>query len=144
MLGDDPRDRGEQSPLAPDHPGERPAVVARVHATVGEHVVGRDPLPDRGDVVAQLADLGHHVRRGDGDVEVERPAAGDLLDQANLLILGIKTDESDDLIQQKEDLRFMISKRILEIYASRNIVVNGNQSLLFSVFHNLIDNVILG
>jgi membrane-bound lytic murein transglycosylase D len=32
------------------------------------------------------------------------------------------------LIQQKEDLRFMVSKRILEIYASRNIVVNGSHN----------------
>ncbi|MGB9438594.1 MAG: hypothetical protein WCB15_11680, partial [Desulfobacterales bacterium] len=39
----------------------------------------------------------------------------ELLDQAYLLILGINKDESDDLIQQKEDLRFMISKRIIEI-----------------------------
>jgi membrane-bound lytic murein transglycosylase D len=52
----------------------------------------------------------------------------ELLDQAYLLILGIKKDESDYLIQQKEDLRFMISKRIIEIYASRKIVINGSQN----------------
>ena len=52
----------------------------------------------------------------------------ELLDQAYLLILGINKDESDDLIQQKEDLRFMISKRIIEIYASRKIVINGIQN----------------
>jgi membrane-bound lytic murein transglycosylase D len=34
------------------------------------------------------------------------------------------------LVQQKEDLRFLISKRILEIYASRNIVVNGNHNAI--------------
>lgn len=48
------------------------------------------------------------------------------LDQAYLLILKVETYEDAKLIQQKEDLRFMISKRILEIYASRNIVVNGD------------------
>ena len=48
------------------------------------------------------------------------------LDQAYSLILKVETYEDADLIQQKEDLRFMISKRILEIHASRNIVVNGN------------------
>jgi len=52
----------------------------------------------------------------------------ELLDQAYLLILGINTDESEYLIQQKEDLRFTISKRIIEIYASRKIVVNGSQN----------------
>ena len=52
--------------------------------------------------------------------------AFEALDQAYSLILkvddkGLKTE----LFQQKEDLRFLISKRILEIYASRNVVVNG-------------------
>jgi len=52
------------------------------------------------------------------------------LDHAYALILKIDTNNSPKLIQQKEDLRFMISKRILEIYASRNIVVNGNHNAI--------------
>ncbi len=48
------------------------------------------------------------------------------LDKAYSLILEVDTLEDAKLIQQKEDLRFLISKRILEIYASRNIVVNGS------------------
>jgi len=52
----------------------------------------------------------------------------ELLDQAYLLILGISTHDSDYLTQQKEDLRFAISKRIIEIYASRKIVINGSQN----------------
>jgi len=48
------------------------------------------------------------------------------LDQAYSLILKVDTYDIPKLIQQKEDLRFLISKRILEIYASRNIVVNGD------------------
>jgi len=50
------------------------------------------------------------------------------LDQAYELILKADTADHTKLIQQKEDLRFMISKRILEIYASRNIVVNGSHN----------------
>jgi membrane-bound lytic murein transglycosylase D len=50
------------------------------------------------------------------------------LDQAYALILSADTSDHTKLIQQKEDLRFMISKRILEIYASRNIVVNGSHN----------------
>ena len=50
------------------------------------------------------------------------------LDQAYALILRADTSDHTKLIQQKEDLRFMISKRILEIYASRNIVVNGSHN----------------
>lgn len=52
------------------------------------------------------------------------------LDKAYSLILTIDTYDIPKLIQQKEDLRFMISKRILEIYASRNIVVNGNHNAI--------------
>jgi membrane-bound lytic murein transglycosylase D len=53
----------------------------------------------------------------------------DALDQAYKLILNIDT-EDPALFQQKEDLRFMISKRILEIYASRNIVVTGTHEAI--------------
>ena len=48
------------------------------------------------------------------------------LDQAYDLILKVDDYDNPVLLQQKDDLRFTISKRILEIYASRNIVVNGN------------------
>jgi len=49
----------------------------------------------------------------------------DALDKAYAMVLEVDTNQDPKLIQQKEDLRFLISKRILEIYASRNIVVNG-------------------
>ncbi len=52
------------------------------------------------------------------------------LDKAYSLILNIDTFDIPKLVQQKEDLRFMISKRILEIYSSRNIVVNGNHNAI--------------
>ncbi len=58
----------------------------------------------------------------------ELDRAIELLDQAYLLSLGINKDESDYLMQQKEDLRFMISKRIIEIYGSQRIVINGSQT----------------
>ena len=47
------------------------------------------------------------------------------LDQAYSVVLKVETFDNPALLQQKEDLRFTISKRILEIYASRNLVVNG-------------------
>ncbi len=50
------------------------------------------------------------------------------LDQAYFLILPVNSSEDPDIIQQKEDLRFMISKRIMEIYASRNTVANGHHN----------------
>ncbi|BBO92562.1 LysM peptidoglycan-binding domain-containing protein [Desulfosarcina ovata] len=60
----------------------------------------------------------------------ELESALEALDKAYSLILNLEPDSPDKLIQQKEDLRFLISKRILEIYASRNIVVNGNHNAI--------------
>jgi len=48
------------------------------------------------------------------------------LDEAYQLVLKVDTDSHPELMQQTEDLRFMISKRILEIYTSRYTTVNGN------------------
>lgn len=60
----------------------------------------------------------------------ELESALEALDKAYSLILDVEADGPPNLIQQKEDLRFLISKRILEIYASRNIVVNGNHNAI--------------
>lgn len=60
----------------------------------------------------------------------ELEKAVDALDQAYLMILEVEPQDDFKLIQEKEDLRFMISKRILEIYASRNIVVNGHHNAI--------------
>ncbi len=58
-----------------------------------------------------------------GDLE----NAIDALDQAYSLILKINSNEAPpEIIQQKEDLRFTISKRIAEVYASRFTVANGD------------------
>ena len=50
------------------------------------------------------------------------------LDKAYSLIVSLDPIDEEAFAQQKEDLRFLIAKRILEIYASRNIVVNGNHN----------------
>ncbi len=47
------------------------------------------------------------------------------LDEAYAAILEVDANDDLRLFQQKEDLRFLISKRILEIYASRHVVANG-------------------
>lgn|SRR5574341_16473 len=47
------------------------------------------------------------------------------LDNAYLLIAKVTPDSGERFTQQKEDLRFMISKRITEIYTSRITKVNG-------------------
>jgi len=49
----------------------------------------------------------------------------DALDQAYSLILKVDPDDNPELLQQREDLRFTIAKRIIEVYSSRLTVVNG-------------------
>jgi membrane-bound lytic murein transglycosylase D len=57
----------------------------------------------------------------DGDID----EAIESLDQAYALILKVPGN-NPKLSQQKEDLRLIISKRIMELYASRNVTVQGN------------------
>uniref|UniRef100_A0A7C4MPF2 LysM peptidoglycan-binding domain-containing protein n=1 Tax=Desulfatirhabdium butyrativorans TaxID=340467 RepID=A0A7C4MPF2_9BACT len=52
------------------------------------------------------------------------------LDTAYSLILKLNTQGRPRLIQQKDDLRHLISKRIMEIYASRNLVRPANHNVI--------------
>lgn len=61
-----------------------------------------------------------------GDLE----NAIDSLDQAYSLILKVKSENNTEILQQREDLRFSISKRITEVYASRFTVANGNHKAI--------------
>lgn len=50
----------------------------------------------------------------------EPDRALEALDQSYQTICGIQAEEDPEIAQQKEDLRLLISKRILEIYAARS------------------------
>ncbi len=56
--------------------------------------------------------------------------ATEALDQAYESILKIKDSNDPDIAQQKEDLRFMISKLVLEIHASRYTTVTGDHKAI--------------
>ncbi|MFZ0449689.1 MAG: LysM peptidoglycan-binding domain-containing protein [Desulfatiglandaceae bacterium] len=58
-------------------------------------------------------------KRGDLD------NALDALDQAYSLVLQVQPDDNPEILQQREDLRFTIAKRIIEVYSSRFTVANG-------------------
>jgi membrane-bound lytic murein transglycosylase D len=75
---------------------------------------------------------------GHGDFE----NAIDALDQAYNLILGADTNDDPKLIQQKEDIRFMICKRMLEIYASRYTVATGNHHAIPMVMNRYVEKEI--
>ena len=55
------------------------------------------------------------------------------LDESYTLILEVGEEAGEVVLQQKEDLRFTIAKRIMEVYASRFNVANGNQRVLIQL-----------
>jgi membrane-bound lytic murein transglycosylase D len=75
---------------------------------------------------------------GQGDFENAIAA----LDQAYNLILRADTNDNPKFIQQKEDIRFMIGKRMLEIYASRHIVATGNHHAIPMVMNQHVEKEI--
>jgi len=52
------------------------------------------------------------------------------LDEAYALILKVDSDSEPAMVQQKEDLRILISKRLIEIYASRYTAANGTHQAI--------------
>jgi len=72
----------------------------------------------------------------------ELDKALDALDEAYSLMIEIDSENRPGVMQQIDDLRFMISKRILEIYASRNIVVNGSHQPIPMVMNDYVEKEI--
>jgi membrane-bound lytic murein transglycosylase D len=72
------------------------------------------------DALALLDESEEYWKKGDLE------SALDLLDQAYALI--IETDDDPAIARQKDDLRLLISKRILAIYSSRQTVTSGKRS----------------
>ena len=64
------------------------------------------------------------------------------LDQAYTYVLDVHSADHPELIQQKEDLRFTISKRILEIYASRYTAINGNHNEIPLTMNKFVEKAI--
>jgi membrane-bound lytic murein transglycosylase D len=64
------------------------------------------------------------------------------LDQAYELVLKAETNGDPKLVQQKEDIRFMICKRMLEIYASRHTVAKGNHNAIPMVMNTYVQREI--
>lgn len=83
-------------------------------------VNGKQPDLNRALYLCRLSQS--YRQRGDLDKAI------DTLDQAYALILDVDPGNDPLLLQEKEDLRHTISKRILEIYSSRHVVVNGKRN----------------
>jgi len=76
------------------------------------------------DTALELTETAQEYRE-DGNMD----KAIEALDQAYALILKVPGDNSK-YVQQKEDLRFLISKRVMELYASRNTAVKGTHDAI--------------
>jgi membrane-bound lytic murein transglycosylase D len=104
---------------AETHEKAQPDKGAKEEALISEGMTNQDLLDSALEYAQAASD---YWDRGDMD------NALDALDTAYFLILNVKPNDDPDLVQQKEDLRFTISKRIVEINASRFTVAAGDHN----------------
>jgi len=71
----------------------------------------------------------------------EIDSALDTLDQAYALILKIETDDPD-IVQQRDDLRITIARRIVEIYSSKFTTATGNGKEIPLVMNKYVEKAI--
>jgi len=65
----------------------------------------------------------------------------DALDKAYSLVLQIEGADAE-ILQEKEDLRITISKRIIEVYASRFTVANGTHKAIPLIMNSHVENAL--
>jgi membrane-bound lytic murein transglycosylase D len=86
----------------------------------------KSPIPSQADKEAAFNRVLYLCRLSQADWESgELEGAVDTLDQAYALLLSVDPGNNPKLLQEKEDLRLTISRRILEIYSSRLVAANG-------------------
>ena len=66
----------------------------------------------------------------------------DALDQAYSLILKVNADQNPGILQQVDDIRFTISKRIIQYYSSRFTVANGNRKAIPVVMNRHVERAL--
>lgn len=110
--------------IVTDSDGEGTLRDLKGHDT--DQTAERDKSPESIiDEALEFCDLSQELwQQGDLEKAIES------LDHAYSLILKADDNFDPQFTQQVDDLRFTISKRILEIYASRNIVVNGKHNAI--------------
>ena len=112
---------GQMAPVA-----EPSVSKSKTDATKADaHNTSKDPDQKKIDQALELCTFAQEMWE-EGNLE----EAISNLDSAYDLILEIDHHASPELSQQKEDIRYLISKRILEIYASRQIVVTGKHEAI--------------
>ncbi|MFP3928503.1 MAG: lytic transglycosylase domain-containing protein, partial [Desulfobacteraceae bacterium] len=111
----------EPSPKAPDAVEERPSKEA---AGVSPAEVGDDEPSCQQDLIDSAMEF--YQASSDFWEQGDLENALDALDKAYSLILQVDDESEPAILQQKEDLRITISRRIIEVYSSRFTVANGS------------------
>ncbi|MBW1808902.1 MAG: LysM peptidoglycan-binding domain-containing protein [Deltaproteobacteria bacterium] len=114
----------------PSHSLEEPAknVAERSQPTVLVDPSKRDTKRDTQAILDEALEFCQASQDfwGQGDFDLAVSA----LDRAYALILQADTEKDPKFSQQKEDIRLMISRRLLEIYTSQHTVVNGSHKAI--------------
>jgi membrane-bound lytic murein transglycosylase D len=142
-LASSPNHPEETPALAADYAGNQPGLEQTPTAgQVGIHMsrVARKESKNTQQILDEALEFCQTSQDFWGHGDFENAIAA--LDQAYNLILRADTNDNPKLIQQKEDIRFMIGKRMLEIYASRHIVANGNHDAIPMVMNRYIEKEI--
>lgn len=107
----------------PRVPGETPAREEKEEDRASTEEAGgeRSPSQDLIDSAMEFYQASSDFWE-QGDLE----NALDALDKAYSLILQVDEESDPAILQQKEDLRITISRRIIEVYSSRFTVANGS------------------
>ncbi len=96
---------------------ETPSEVAELSGATDEVASAEEPYTDQKRIDDALYIYQEALENWDSG---EPDKAIQSLDQSYQIICSIKNDTDPEITQQKEDLRLLISKRVLEIYASRS------------------------
>jgi membrane-bound lytic murein transglycosylase D len=105
-----------------------------------EPAVEVDPIQVKQDKLDEALGICQEAQEDwkEGNIEM----ALELLDRAYELLINVETNGDAEIFQQKEDIRFLISKRIVEIYASRQTMVNGNHNEIPLIMNDIVEREI--
>lgn len=109
-----------------EHADTSGAEYADIPGTVSEETaVSTAEAQQKIDAARKLCEEAQEFRE-----QGKRDDALDALDMAFLMILKADSDDNLDILEQKEKIRVLISKRILEIYASAKTATRGNHDAI--------------
>ncbi len=129
---------GQSSSNRPAQTQERPTLPA--------YMVGAPPASPQTPVMTnqELLDSALEFCQTSSDYweQGDLDNAIDALDKAYSLVLKVSPNAEPEFLQQKEDLRITISKRIVEVYASRFTAANGDYKVIPLVMNRHVERAL--